>query len=50
MIGEVLRSNPKNVQDLQKVCLEKSLCALGCFVEFYIFVFDEIDVGGPKLV
>ena len=25
-------------------------CVLVCFVEFYVFVLDEIDVTGPKLI
>ena len=33
-----------NVQDDRKVCLETCLCALVCFVKFYVFVLDEIDV------
>ena len=32
------------------VCLETTLCVLACFVEFYVFVFDEIDMGGTKLL
>ena len=40
----------KNVHDVQKVCLEKNLCVLSCFVEFYEFVFDEINIGVPKLL
>ena len=27
-----------------------TLCALACFVEFYVLVFNKIDVGGPKIV
>ena len=27
-----------------------TLCVLACFVEFYMFVLDEIDMLGPKLV
>ena len=42
------RSN--NVHDVRKVCLEMTLCVLACFMEFYMFVFDEINVTGPKLV
>ena len=39
-----------NIHDVQKVCLEMTLCVLVCFVEFYLFALDEIDVSGPKLV
>ena len=39
-----------NVHDIRKNCLEITLCVLVCFVEFYVFLLDEIDVGGPKLV
>ena len=44
---EVWRSN---VHDVRKVCLETTLCALVRFVEFYVFVLDEIDVRGHKIV
>ena len=27
-----------------------SLCIYACFMEFYFFILDEINVGGPKLV
>ena len=40
----------KNVHDVRKVYLEMTLCVLMCFVEFYVLVFDEIDVRDPKLV
>ena len=40
----------KNVHDVRKVCFEISLCVLECFVLFYVFIFKEIDVRGPKLV
>ena len=40
----------KNVYDIRKVCLEMCLCALVCFIEFYVLVFDEIDVIYPKVV
>ena len=40
----------KNVHDVQKVCLEMTLCVLACFVEFYVFVLDEIYMRGPKIV
>ena len=46
-IHDVLRLN---VHDVRKVCLEMTLCVLACFVKFYVFVFDEIDIKGPKLV
>ena len=44
---EVWRSN---VHDVRKVCLELTLCVYACFVEFYVFILDEIHVGGPKLI
>ena len=40
----------KNVHDVRKVCLETTLCVLACFVEFYVFILDEIYVGGPKII
>ena len=40
----------KNDPDIRKVCLETTMCVLACFVEFYVFIFDEIDRGDPKLV
>lgn len=40
----------KNVHDFQKTCPEMTLCVYACFVEFYVFVLDEMDVVGPKLV
>ena len=39
-----------NVHDVRKVCLETSLYVLVYFIEFYVFVLDEINVRGPKLV
>ena len=40
----------KNVDDVRKVCLEITFCVYACFVDFYVSVLDEIDVGGPKLI
>ena len=40
----------KKVHDVLKVCLEMTLCVLACFVKFYMFILNEIDVVGPKLV
>ena len=40
----------KNVHDVQKVCLDMTLCVYTCFVEFYVFVMDKTHVVGPKLV
>ena len=34
----------KNVHDVRKVCLEKTLCVLACFIEFYVFVSEKIDM------
>ena len=39
-----------NVHEFQKVCLETTLCVYACFIMFYVFVFDEINVVGPKPV
>ena len=44
------RQMSKNIHDVRKVCLEPTLYIYACFVEFYVFVFDEIYVKGPKLV
>ena len=44
---EVWRSN---VHDVEKVHLETTLCVNVCFVEFYMFVLDEINTAGPKLL
>ena len=41
MFGGVWRSND---HDVQKVCLETCLCALVCFVKFYVFILNVIDV------
>ena len=40
----------KNINDVRKVCLETTLYVLACFVDFYVFIFYEIDVGGPKII
>ena len=40
----------KNVHDVRKVCLQTTLCVWACFIEFYVFVLDEIHVRGPKLI
>ena len=40
----------KNVHDVGKLCLETTLRVFACFVEFYVFVFYEIHVRGPKLI
>ncbi len=39
-----------NVHDIQKVCLETTLCVYVCFVKFYMFVLDETHVRGVKLI
>ena len=39
-----------NVHDIRKNCLEITLCVLVCFVEFYVFILDEIYVEGYKLL
>ena len=40
----------KNVHDVWKCFLEMTLCVSACFVEFYVFVIDEINLRGYKLV
>ena len=35
----------KNDHDVRKVILRKCLCVLMCFIEFYVFILIEIDVG-----
>ena len=40
----------KNLDDVQKVCFDMTLCVIACFVEFYVFVFYEINVRGATLV
>ena len=39
-----------NVHDIRKDCLEMTLCVLACLTEFYVFFFNEIYVGGPKII
>ena len=39
-----------NVHNIRKVCLETTLCVLACFVEFYLFVLNEIVLRYPKIV
>ena len=39
----------KNVHDVQNMCLNMTLFVYACFVEFYIFVLDEIHMRGAKL-
>ena len=34
----------------ERFCLEMTLCVLICFIKFYVFIFYEIDVGGPNIV
>ena len=40
----------KNLDDVQKVCFDMTLCVIACFVEFYVFVLDEIYVRGVKII
>ena len=35
----------KKVYYVWNICLERTLCVLVCFVEFYVFVMDELGVG-----
>ena len=39
-----------NVHGVRKVCLETTMSVYACFVEFYVFVLDKINVRGPKVV
>ena len=39
-----------NVNDVWKVCLETTLYVYVCFIEYYLFILEEIDIVGPKLV
>ena len=39
-----------NVHDVRMVFLETTLSVISCFVEFYVFVLDEIDMRGPKFI
>ena len=39
-----------NVYGVSKVFLETSLSVLVCLTEFDVFIFNEIDVRGPKLI
>ena len=34
----------------ERCAFETTLCVLECFVEFYVFILDEIGVKDPKLV
>ena len=47
---DVRMTKTKNVHDVQKDCLETTLCLLLCFIAFYMLVLDKIYVGGTKLV
>ena len=40
----------KNVHDVRKVFFETTLCILEYFVEFYVFILNEIYMGGLKIV
>ena len=40
----------KNFHDVRKVFLETSFCVYVCFVEFYMFFFDEFHVRGRNLL
>ena len=39
---------PRMSMTFKRFVLETTLCVLVCFIEFYVLVFDEIDVLGPK--
>ena len=40
----------KNVHDVRHVCLGTTLFVYVCFIEFYVFVLNEIPVRGHKIV
>ena len=40
----------KNVHDVRKVCIKITMCVDVWFVDFYVFIADEILLKGPKLV
>ena len=40
----------KNVHDVRKVCLETTVCVLTYFIEFYVFVLDQINLDVSELV
>ena len=40
----------KNVHDVWKVFLETTFGVLAYFSDFLVFVLDNIDVGGPKIL
>ena len=50
MFYEVWRSNVQECSQRSKGCLQTTLCVLACFVQFYVFVLNEIHVRGHKIV
>lgn len=40
----------KNINDIRQISLETSFCALGCSIEFYMFVFYKIEMRRPELL
>ena len=40
----------KNVNDVQNVCLQVTLCLLPCFLKFHVLVFDEVYMRGSKII
>ena len=49
-MSSFMKFGGQTFKNVQKVCLKMTLCVLACFVEFYVFLLDEIDKGGPKIV
>ena len=39
-----------NVQGIRKICFESTLYFQASFIEFYVFVLDEIQVRGFKII
>ena len=44
------RQMSKNIHDVRKVCLEPTLGVYACFVKFYLFVLNKIDVLDLKII
>ena len=40
----------KNIHDVRKAYLGTTLVVYACFIKFYVFILDSIDVVGTKLV
>ena len=40
----------KNIHDVLSVLLEMTLCVFVCFIEFYMFLLDEINMRVPLVI